>query len=79
MVFNMLPAWGCIPRMFRLGMCSGRIYTSDEYNGNDIEECCVLVTHGTPIENEKYIKMIREQNKHKCARCGACPEFKKVR
>ena len=62
--------------MFRLGVFTGKIYTLEDYL-NGAEECCIVVTHGTPEENEKYIEEIRIRNKQRCAGCNNCPEAKK--
>lgn len=64
--------------MFRLGVFTGKIYTLDDYL-KGAEECCIVVTHGEPEDNKRYIEDIRRRNKQRCSGCNNCPEAKKAK
>lgn len=59
--------------MKRLGKCSGKIYSEEEYS--HMEECGVMITEEQSVD-ETYLSQKRKENLEDCKRCFGCPMSK---
>ena len=64
--------------MKRVGICSGKVYSEDDYNNHNIKECAICVTPSLPeedgIRNAKERAQLRRTAMACVKECVECEE-----
>lgn len=64
--------------MKRVGICSGKVYSEDDYNNHNIKECAICVTPSLPeedgIRNAKERALLRRTSMACGVECFECEE-----
>ena len=63
--------------MKRIGIFSGKIYSQEDYDNDDIHECCLVLTSEEEKYTEDQMTELHIKLMQKCDGCYGCPASRK--